>query len=47
MVPIQVARQARDTLAAAGAELEYREIEDLSHSFPRDENIPLLEWFMR
>ena len=47
MFPIEVARQARDALAAAGASLEYREIEDLSHSFRRDENIPTLEWFSR
>ena len=45
MFPIQVARQARDSLSAAGANVTYREIEDLSHGFPRDENIPLLEWF--
>ncbi len=46
MFPVEVGRAARDALGAAGAELVYREIEDLSHSFPRDENLPLLEWFL-
>ena len=38
------ARMARETLLAAGARLVYREIEDLSHTYPRDENPRILDW---
>ena len=31
-------------LQAAGARLVYREIEDLSHTYPRDENPRILDW---
>jgi phospholipase/carboxylesterase len=44
MFPVQVARQARDALAAAGAELTYRELDDLSHTYPREINAPILNW---
>jgi len=44
MFPIQTARMARQTLTAAGARLVYREIEDLSHTYPRDENPKILDW---
>ncbi|MCC6766404.1 MAG: hypothetical protein IT293_17220 [Deltaproteobacteria bacterium] len=40
-----LARLARDTLAAAGAHLVYREIPDLSHTYPRHENPAILAWF--
>jgi phospholipase/carboxylesterase len=42
-----MARTARDALAAAGAAVHYREIEDLSHTYPRDENPHILDWFLR
>ena len=45
LFPIALARLARDELQGAGAELEYREIEDLSHTYPRDENDRILRWF--
>ncbi len=45
MFPISIARMARDQLSAAGAALEYREIDDLSHTYPRDENPRILRWF--
>ena len=45
MFPVDSARMARDTLTAAGAALVYREIEDLSHTYPRDENGAIIEWF--
>ena len=45
MFPIQTARDARDTLAGAGADLVFREIEDLSHAYPREENAAILRWF--
>ena len=45
LFPIQLARMARDELQRADADLVYREIEDLSHTYPRDENDPILRWF--
>jgi phospholipase/carboxylesterase len=45
MFPVQVARQTRDALAAAGAAVIYREIGDLSHCYPREINAEILHWF--
>jgi phospholipase/carboxylesterase len=45
MLPVQVARLARDLLGRAGARLVYREIADLSHAWPREENARILDWF--
>jgi len=45
LFPVQLARLARDTLRQAGAALEYRELPDLSHTYPRSENVRILEWF--
>jgi phospholipase/carboxylesterase len=45
MFPASLAREARDVLAKHGAEVVYREIEDLSHTYPREENAAILEWF--
>jgi len=45
MFPVANARMAKDALIKAGANLVYREIEDLSHNYPRDENINILKWF--
>lgn len=44
MFPVQTAREARDALGIAGADLTYREIDDLSHCYPREINAALLEW---
>jgi phospholipase/carboxylesterase len=44
MFPVQVARQTRELLSAAGAEVTYREIEDLSHCYPREINAEILRW---
>jgi len=44
MFPIHTARLARQALTAAGARLVYREVEDLSHTYPRDENPRILDW---
>jgi phospholipase/carboxylesterase len=44
MFPVQIARDAQQALAAAGARLHYREVEDLSHTYPSDENRPILDW---
>jgi phospholipase/carboxylesterase len=46
MFPVHTARFAREALLAAGARLVYREIEDLSHTYPRDENPRILDWLM-
>ena len=47
MFPVQYAQMAREALTAAGADLVYREIDDLSHTYPRDENPKILEWLVR
>jgi phospholipase/carboxylesterase len=44
MFPVQTARQTQATLSAAGAEVTYREIDDLSHTYPREINAELLQW---
>jgi phospholipase/carboxylesterase len=44
MFPVQVARQTKDALAAAGADVTYRELDDLSHCYPREMNAPILNW---
>jgi phospholipase/carboxylesterase len=46
MFPVAMARSARDALRGAGVDLTYREIEDLSHTYPRDENPRILDWFL-
>jgi phospholipase/carboxylesterase len=44
MFPVELARQAQRSLSAAGARVTYREVEDLSHCYPRELNGALLEW---
>jgi phospholipase/carboxylesterase len=44
MFPVEVARHTRDALTAAGANVAYREIEDLSHCYPREINAEILRW---
>jgi phospholipase/carboxylesterase len=44
LFPIGLARLARDELVNAGATVEYNEIADLSHAYPREENARILEW---
>jgi phospholipase/carboxylesterase len=44
MFPIALARMAHEALRDAGADVTYREIEDLSHTYPREENARILEW---
>jgi phospholipase/carboxylesterase len=45
MFPVDMARTAHRTLAAAGAAVMYREIADLSHAYPRDGQGEVLDWF--
>ena len=44
MFPVQVARQTREALTAAGADVTYRELDDLSHCYPREMNAAILDW---
>lgn len=46
MFPMDVARTANSALTAAGADVVYREIADLSHTYPRDENPRIMDWLM-
>ena len=46
MFPIATAHFAREALREAGAEVVYREIADLSHTYPRDENPRILDWLV-
>ena len=46
MFPVDVARTANAALTAAGAGVVYREIADLSHTYPRDENPRIMDWLM-
>ena len=47
MFPVDMARTAYRTLAAAGAAITYREIADLSHAYPRDGQGEVLDWWLR
>jgi phospholipase/carboxylesterase len=44
MFPVQVARQTQQALSAAGASVVYRELDDLSHTYPREMNVAMLDW---
>ena len=44
MFPVQVARQTSQALSAAGANVTYRELDDLSHCYPREMNAEILQW---
>jgi phospholipase/carboxylesterase len=44
MFPVELARQAQRALREAGAVVTYREVEDLSHTYPRELNAALLSW---
>src|SRR5262249_45610315 len=44
MFPVNITRMAGELLKESGAQLVYREIEDLSHTYPRDENPAILDW---
>ena len=42
--PVTIARTVQRTLTAAGANIVYREIADLSHVYPREEGSAILDW---
>ncbi len=46
MFPPEMAKGAARTLEQAGANVIHREIPDLSHTYPRDENARILDWFL-
>ncbi len=46
MFPVSMARTAQRALTAAGARVLYREIADLSHVYPREENSAILDWLL-
>jgi len=46
MFPVEVAHTAHAALTAAGARVTFREIEDLSHAYPREINAEILEWMV-
>jgi phospholipase/carboxylesterase len=46
MFPAHTAAMAERALRQAGAAVVYREVADLSHAYPRDENGAILDWFL-
>ncbi|HXC52321.1 MAG TPA: hypothetical protein VN634_15665 [Candidatus Limnocylindrales bacterium] len=44
MFPVETAEMAADELRSAGADLTLRIIDDLSHTYPREENDRILTW---
>lgn len=44
MFAVAPVRQAAEALKIGGAQIIYREIADLSHNYPRDENGPIMDW---
>ena len=44
MFPVEISRQTHRVLAAAGADVVYREVDDLSHAYPDEINAVLLAW---
>ena len=46
MFPVELAQTAQRMLAHVGARVTYREIPDLAHVYPRDENLALTDWLM-
>lgn len=44
MFSSDMARQAYLTLSGAGADCSYEEITDLSHTYPTEENVRLIDW---
>lgn len=44
MFPIEMAREAVGALESAGADVSYRELEDLAHTYPLEMSAEILEW---
>ncbi len=45
LFPVAYAQMTRDLLVEAGADLTYRELPELSHTYPRSESPAILDWF--
>ncbi len=45
MFPVNEAVKAKARLESAGADITFKEIYNLSHSYPREENLNILKWF--
>ncbi|MEM7253347.1 MAG: phospholipase [Pseudomonadota bacterium] len=45
MFPVETAQIACEELRAVGATVHYEEVEDLSHTYPREVNARIAEWF--
>ena len=43
-VSVAVAAVQSQALTAAGAKVTYRELDDLSHTYPREMNAEILQW---
>lgn len=46
MFPASIASEAARALSACGANVVHNEIEDLSHTYPREENLKIFRWMM-
>lgn len=46
MFPVEMARRAAEMFQAVGARVVYREVADLAHVYPRDENSALVDWLL-
>lgn len=46
MFAADMARLAHAELSGTGANVTYREIADLSHTYPREENARIMDWFL-
>lgn len=44
MFPVDMARQAAQQLTGAGAAVTYVEVDDLSHTYPREANAAIFDW---
>ena len=47
MFPVDIARTADRAFRAVGADVTYVEVDDLSHSYPRDMQPGLVDWFLK
>ncbi len=47
MFPVDVARTAHRAFRAVGADVTYVEVDDLSHTYPRDLQPGLVDWFLK
>ena len=46
MFSAEVARSAEESFLKAGSSIEYHEVEDLSHVYPREFSARILDWMM-